>query len=126
MTDLLPRIEPLLLKAEALDLVEVLARLEWDHVVRRHTVDGPGKRYFNYRFGRGFLYLTTTSSPNVYCVAARKKGRSCQGVKYVFDAHTSKAGKRLNVVLLCLWRTLVKQLGGFPSTSSADFSFLYL
>jgi hypothetical protein len=25
-------------------------------------------------------------------VAASKKGRSCQGVKYVFDAHTSKAG----------------------------------
>jgi len=44
MADLLARIEPLLLKAEALDLVEVLARLEGDHVVRRHTVDGPGKR----------------------------------------------------------------------------------
>ncbi len=57
MADLLPRIEPLLLKAEALDLVEVLAGFEGDHVVRRHTVDGPGKRYFNYRFGRGSLDL---------------------------------------------------------------------
>ncbi len=44
MADLLPRIEPLLLEAEALDLVEVLARLEGDHIVCRHTVDGPGKR----------------------------------------------------------------------------------
>ncbi len=54
MADLLPRIEPLLLKAEALDLVEVLAGLEGDNVVRRHTVDGPGKQYFKSRCGRGF------------------------------------------------------------------------
>jgi hypothetical protein len=32
-------------------------------------------------------------------VAARKKGRSCQGVKYVFDAFTSKTSKRLKVLL---------------------------
>jgi hypothetical protein len=29
-------------------------------------------------------------------------------VKYVFDAHTSKASKRLKVVLLHLWRVNVK------------------
>ncbi len=52
MADLLPRIESLLLKAEALDLVEVLARLEGYHVVRRHTVDGPDKPHFKSRCGR--------------------------------------------------------------------------
>ncbi len=54
-------------------------------------------------------------------VAARKKGRSCQGVKYVFDAHTSKASKRLKVVLLHLWRVNVKTTGGFIYFSLGDF-----
>jgi hypothetical protein len=29
-------------------------------------------------------------------------------MKYVFDAHTSNASKSLKVVLLYLWRTIVK------------------
>jgi hypothetical protein len=57
-------------------------------------------------------------------VVARKKGWSCQGVKYVFDAHTSNASKMLKVVLLYLWRTIVKHLGGFSSISSADLCIL--
>ncbi len=58
MADLLPRIEPLLFKAEALDLVEVLASFERDHVVRRHTVDGPGKRQFKSRCGQWLLVIS--------------------------------------------------------------------
>jgi hypothetical protein len=34
-------------------------------------------------------------------------------VKYVFDAHMSKASKRLTVVLLHLWRVNVQTTGGF-------------
>jgi hypothetical protein len=45
-------------------------------------------------------------------VVAREKGRSCQGVKYVFDAHTSKASKRLKVVPLHLCRINIKTTGG--------------
>ncbi len=54
-------------------------------------------------------------------VAARKKGRSCQDVKYVFNAHTSKASKRLKVVLLHLWHVNVKTTGGFILISLGDF-----
>ncbi len=57
----------------------------------------------------------------VTAVAARKKGRSYQGVKYVFDAHTSKASKSLQVVLLHLWGVNVKTTGGFICISSGDF-----
>ncbi len=68
------------------------------------------------------------SSP-VYClhnvkegfVAARKKDRRCQGVKYVFDIHTSKESKRLEVALLRLWRVNVKTTGGFLCISLGDF-----
>jgi hypothetical protein len=43
-------------------------------------------------------------------------------VKYVFDAHTSKAGKRLKVVLHHLWRVNVKTTGGFICMSLEDFT----
>jgi hypothetical protein len=42
-------------------------------------------------------------------------------VENVFDVHMSKASERLKVVLLYLWRTIVKPFGGFLSISSADF-----
>jgi hypothetical protein len=42
-------------------------------------------------------------------------------VKYVFDAHTSKASKRLKVVLLHLWRENAKTTGGFICISFGDF-----
>jgi hypothetical protein len=46
--------------------------------------------------------------------------QSC--VKNVFDVHTSKAGKRLKVVLLFhLWRVNVKTTGGFICISFGDF-----
>ncbi len=41
------------------------------------------------------------------------------GVKYLFDAHTSKASKRPKVVLLHLWRVNVKTTGGFICISFA-------
>lgn len=37
---LLAPTQPLLLKAEALDLVEVISGLVWDHIVSGHTSDG--------------------------------------------------------------------------------------
>ncbi len=43
-------------------------------------------------------------------------------MKYVFDAHTSKAGKRLKVVLHHLWRVNVKTTGGFICMSLEDFT----
>jgi hypothetical protein len=42
-------------------------------------------------------------------------------VKYVFDAHTTKASKRLKGVLLHLWRINVKTTGGFICVSFGDF-----
>jgi hypothetical protein len=39
----------------------------------------------------------------------------------VFDVHTSKASKRLKVVLLHLWRVNVKTTGGFICISFGDF-----
>ncbi len=42
-------------------------------------------------------------------------------MKYVFDAHTSKASKRLKVILLDLWRINVKTIGGFICISFGDF-----
>jgi hypothetical protein len=42
-------------------------------------------------------------------------------VKYVFDAHTSKANKRLKVVLLHLWRVNAKTTDGFICISFGDF-----
>jgi hypothetical protein len=54
-------------------------------------------------------------------VAARRKVRSCQGVKYVFDAHTSKASKRLMVVPLHFWRINIKTTGGLINIPVEDF-----
>jgi hypothetical protein len=68
MADLLPRIEPLLLKAEALDLVEVLTGFEGDHVVRRYTIDGPGKRFSNLGVVVGSLDLIFLATP-VFCLS---------------------------------------------------------
>ncbi len=39
----------------------------------------------------------------------------------VFDVHTSKASKRLKVVLFHLWRVKVKTAGGFICISFGDF-----
>ncbi len=59
-------------------------------------------------------------------VAARQKGRSCQGVKYVFDAHTSKASKRLMVVVVPLhfWRIDIKTTGGLINIPVEDFQMV--
>jgi hypothetical protein len=49
----------------------------------------------NYRLATLFgLYSELNSNCIMPTVAAKKKGRSCQGVKYVFYDHTSKASKR--------------------------------
>ncbi len=42
-------------------------------------------------------------------------------MKYVSDAHTSKASKRQKVVLLYLWRIDVKTTGGFINIPVEDF-----
>ncbi len=40
---------------------------------------------------------------------------------YIFDVHTCKASKRLNVVLLHLWRINVKTTHGFIKIQLKDF-----
>jgi hypothetical protein len=45
--------------------------------------------------------------------------QSC--VKNIFYVHTSKAGKKLKVILLYLWRINVKTTGGFICISFGDF-----
>jgi hypothetical protein len=45
--------------------------------------------------------------------------QSC--VKNVSDVHTSKAGQRLKVVLLHLWRVNVETTGGLSYISFGDF-----
>jgi hypothetical protein len=42
-------------------------------------------------------------------------------VKYVFDAYTTKANKRLKVVLRHLWRVKIKTTCGFICISFEDF-----
>jgi hypothetical protein len=54
-------------------------------------------------------------------VPASKKGIGAARREYVFDVHTSKASKRLKVVLLHLWRINVKTTGGFINISDEDF-----
>ncbi len=42
-------------------------------------------------------------------------------MKSIFNVNARKAGEQQKVVLLYLWHTIVKPLGGFSGISSADF-----
>ncbi len=54
--------------------------------------------------------------------SAPKVGAAKVRIMYWMLRCSSKTSKRLKeVVLLYLWRTIVKQLGGFSNISSADF-----
>jgi hypothetical protein len=64
--------------------------------------------------------LDKVAYSKVCTVAARKKVGAAR-CEYVFDIHTSKAGKRLKVVLFHLWRISVETTGGFINIPVEDF-----
>ncbi len=51
----------------------------------------------------------------------KMKNRQLNCVKIIFDVHASKASKRLNVVLLHIWRVNVKTTPGSNNNSLEDF-----